>query len=69
MRDLLSSNMTEKEIEELDIYLEEVVLELKPFFSAIDNILSNPEKRKKVSQLFKQGIKEQGWQEKLSKIT
>jgi len=60
--------MSDEEIQEIDTYLEEVVKELEPFLKNINNIIEDPQRRKKTAELFKKEIKEQGWQEKLSKI-
>jgi hypothetical protein len=67
-KDALCEGMTEEEIKEIDTYLEEVVKEMTPFLENINNIIEDPQKRKNVAKIFKNEIKEQGWQEKLSKI-
>ena len=67
-KDSFCEGMSDEEIQEIDTYLEEVVKELEPFLKNINNIIEDPQRRKKTAELFKKEIKEQGWQEKLSKI-
>tara|TARA_Y100000114_G_C11762394_1_gene330588 strand:- start:284 stop:532 length:249 start_codon:yes stop_codon:yes gene_type:complete len=67
-KDAFCEGMSEKEIEEINIYLDEVVKELEPLFESVESISSDPVRRKRAGQLFKEQIKELGWQEKLSKI-
>jgi len=67
-KDAFCEGMSDEEIQEIDTYLEEVVKELTPFLKNINNLIEDPQKRNKTAELFKKEIKEQGWQEKLSKI-
>ena len=67
-KDLFCEGMSEQEVEEINTYLDEVVKELEPLFKSVESISSDPVRRKRASQLFKEQIKELGWQEKLSKI-
>jgi len=67
-KDAFCEGMSEKEIEEINIYLDEVVKELEPLLKSVESISSDPARRKRAGQLFKEQIKELGWQEKLSKI-
>ena len=68
-KDMFCKGMSDEEIKEIDTYLEEVVKELEPFLKDVEDILENPERRKKVGNLFKREIRNQKWQEKLSKTT
>lgn len=68
-KDMLCKGMSDEEIKEIDIYLEEVVKELEPLLKDVEDILENPKRRKKVGNLFKREIRNQRWQEKLSKTT
>jgi hypothetical protein len=67
-KDLFCEGMSEQEVEEINTYLDEVVKELEPLFKSVESISSDPVRRKRAGQLFKEQIKELGWQEKLSKI-
>lgn len=68
-KDVFCEGMSEEEIKEIDTYLEEVVKEMASFLQNVDHIAEDPQKRKRAAELFKNEIKEQGWQEKLSKIS
>ena len=67
-KDIFCEGMSDEEIEEINIYLNEVVKELEPLLKSVEKISSDPARRKRAGQLFKEQIGELGWQEKLSKI-
>ena len=63
----LTSNLSQDEKKEIDIYFEELLKELSPTLDIFDKISSDETVLQNITEAFKQEIKEQQWLEKLSK--
>ena len=64
----LVSKMSPQEKKDADMYFEEVIQELMPTLNALEVLSKNEKVKDKISNSFKEEVKEQKWLEKLSEV-